>query len=77
MAEQNIDVLNEVRAAANNTLCFFSEGIVDDKAMAQLSETSKSSEQATIFKHADNIYIQRLVDKKRQQKTQKEQLKCV
>ena len=54
MAEQqnHIDVSNELRAAADNTLGLFSEDIVenflrdiDEEALAELSQTGKSSEQ--------------------------------
>ena len=72
MAEQNVDVL---RAAANNTLGLFSEDIVenflrdiDEEALAQLSETG---EQATVFKQADDVYIQQLVDKNANKNTKR------
>ena len=78
MAEKNVDVLNEVRAAANNTLGLFSEDIVenflrdiDEEALTQLSETGESSEQATVFKQADDVYIQQLVDKNANKNTKR------
>jgi len=60
MAEQNVDIVNEVSAETNKTLGLLSEDIVenvlrdiDQKALAELSETGKFSEQATVFKQAD------------------------
>ena len=36
-----------------------------------MSETGKSSEQATVFKQADNVYIQQLVDKNANKNTKR------
>ena len=70
MAETS-NILREVRAAANNSLGLFSDDIVenflkniDEEALAELSEGGESSEQAmTVFKQADDAYIQLLADK--------------
>ena len=67
-AQQSVDVLDEVTAAAHNPLGLFSEDIVEDflrdideEALAELSETGQSNEQPTVFKQADDVYIQQLI----------------
>ena len=77
-AQQSVDVLDEVRAAANNPLGLFSEDIVEDflrdideEALAELSETGQSNEQPTVFKQADDVYIQQLVDKNANKNTKR------
>ena len=73
-SNSSIDALREMTGAASNSLGLFSDDIdenilsdIDEEALAEVSESHESSERllvaTTVFKQADEAYIQQLVDK--------------